>query len=266
MSELRVSRRRLGQMARELDACDRELVESLAAVKIASGKQLERLHWPTADEARKRAARRRLARLTEWRVIGRLERRVGGLGRGSDSYTYALDVAGQRLVRGGSGRAPHLPRQAMWRHALEGAEVYTRLIEAMRDSGQRLALWQGEPASWRRSSGEIGGVQLLKPDAFAVIKGAGYSDLFFIEIDTGSQSRTVIAEKLKAYVAYAATGSEQVQQKGVFPQVAFLTTEPERVEVLQEVIGRQLSIPARAMFVVGTVEECAKVIVLAPPS
>ena len=101
---------------------------------------------------------------------------------------------------------------------------------------------------------------MLKPDAFVVIAGPGYSDLFFVEVDTGSQSRTVIRAKLAAYRAFAASGTEQVQQKGVFPQVVFLTTEEERVEVLQDVIGQSQSVAARRMFTVGHLWDAPKLL------
>jgi hypothetical protein len=55
-------------------------------------------------------------------------------------------------------------------------------------------------------------------------------------IDTGSQSRTVIRQKLAAYRRYAATGAEQQRHEGVFPLVVFLTTSDERLELLTDLI------------------------------
>jgi len=98
MSAGRISSERLERLAGELSDRDRQVVELLATLHLASGRQLLRVLWPEASESAARAARRELARLTRQRVVARLERRVGGLGRGSDAYTYALDVGGQRLV------------------------------------------------------------------------------------------------------------------------------------------------------------------------
>ncbi len=261
MNTLRWSSRAAERLARDLSPRDLAIVEMVARLRLVTGNQILRAHWDSVSPADRRAARRTVARLVEWRVLGRLERRMGGLGRGSASWTYALDVTGQRLIAARTGaRRPHLPRPAMWRHVLAGAEAYTLLVERLRGHERTLRLWQGEPTCWRRFSGPMGEALMLKPDAFVVIAGPGYSDLIFLEIDTGSQSRNVIRAKLAAYRAYAATGTEQVQQKGVFPQVVFLTTEEERVEVLQDVIGQSQSVPARRMFTVGHLSESAKLL------
>jgi hypothetical protein len=251
MTTMRWSKLGVENLGHKLSPRDREIVEMVEDLRLVTGNQIMRVFWGEASSADQRAGRRTLARLVQWRVIARLERRVGGLGRGSESWTYALDVAGQRLVAARSGaRRPRLPRPAMWRHCLAGTEAYTLLVENLKDGKRSLGQWQGEPACWRRLPGEIGQELLLKPDAFVVVQGPGYSDLFFIEIDTGSQSRTVIRAKLEAYRRYAASGVEQSTQQGVFPQVVFITTNEDRVELLQDVIGRSQSVAARAMFAV----------------
>lgn len=261
MTTMRWSKLGVENLGHKLGPRDRAIVEMVESLRLVTGNQIVRVFWGDASSADERAARRTLARLVEWRVLARLERRVGGLGRGSESWTYALDVAGQRLVTARSGaRRPRLPRPAMWRHVLAGAEAYTVLVENLPSGERSLGQWQGEPACWRRSPGQVGQELLLKPDAFVVVRGPGYSDLFFIEIDTGSQSRTVIRAKLAAYRTYAASGVEQALQQGVFPQVVFITTDENRVEVLQGVIGRSQSVAARAMFAVGHLNDVPKLL------
>jgi hypothetical protein len=190
----------------------------------------------------------------------RLERRVGGLGRGSDSWTYSLGVAGQRLSAETSGRArrPHLPGQTMWLHALTVTETYTRLIEALPGSGVTLTEWQGEPASWRRF--QYSGVSTLKPDAAVTLAGPGYADLYFLEIDTGSQSANVIRQKLESYRRYAATGLEQRAQGGVFPRVVFLTTKARRLERLNQLVEERPADQAR-LFAVGIVADAGSLLI-----
>ena len=97
-------------------------------------------------------------------------------------------------------------------------------------------------------------VERLKPDGFARISGPGYQDLYFIEADTGTQSRTVIRAKLEAYRRYAASGAEQAREGGVFPQVAFITTSPARHAVLIDLVAE---LPAQwwPLFVVGLVSD-----------
>lgn len=256
MSGRRVSPERLERLERELAPRDWDVIRMLAAVRIASGAQLRRALWDDDSEATDRAARRTLLRLVHWRVVCRLERRVGGLGRGSDSWTYSLDTAGQRLLgRSGDVRRPRLPSPAMWGHVLATAEIYTRLRETVRGTESTVAQWQGEPESWRTFAGPYGETVRLKPDAFVRVEGPDYADLSFVETDTGSQSRTVIRDKARAYLRYAATGAEQAAE-GVFPQVVFLTTSPTRRDVLVDVLG---SLPADSwrLFRVGLIEGAA---------
>ncbi len=255
----RISSHQLARLAAEMTDRDREIVAVLARVKLASGDQLRRALWPESSPADRRAARRTLERLTRWRVLARLERRVGGLGRGSSSWTYALDVAGQRLGDQAGARRPHLPREMMWQHALTGAEAYVRLAERLRDTTVTLSAYQGEPESWRHFAGPYGEPLVLKPDAFVRLDGEAFVDSFFLEIDTGSQSRTVIRTKLDQYRRYAATNQEQ-QAEGVFPRVFFLTTTAARVELLDELVAA-LPPEVRRLFAVGLVCQVGRLLV-----
>jgi hypothetical protein len=238
MTARRTSYERLMRLAAELTERDQAMVTMLARVKLATGNQLRRAVYTDSSLAAERAARRELARLVRWRVVARLERRQGGLGRGSDSWTYALDVAGQRLLTEGvRTHRPHRPRPAMWAHALLGAEVYTRLAEQVRGSEQALSLWQGEPECWREYVGNYGERLRLKPDAYVLVTGPEYEDASFVEFDTGSQSRTVIRQKLVAYQRYAASGQEQGARGGMFPLTLFVTMNLERHAVLVDLLG-----------------------------
>jgi hypothetical protein len=214
MSE-RVSRQRLMVLRSQLTERDWAMVTMLTAVKLANGNQLRRATLGDESPAGERAARRQLARLAEWRVVARLERRQGGLGRGSDAWTYALGPTGLRLVGDVTrARQPQLPGETMWAHALLGAEIYTRLMEAIRGTDRNLAVWQGEPNCWRDYPGPYGESQRLKPDAFVIVSAPDYEDVAFVEFDTGSQSRTVMRAKLDAYRRYAASGQEQGARTG----------------------------------------------------
>jgi Replication-relaxation len=214
----RVSGQRLALLRGDLTERDWSVMAMLVAVKLANGTQLRRATMGDDSPAAERAARRQLARLVEWRVVERLERRQGGLGRGSDAWTYALGPVGLRLSgHGDRARRPSLPSQPMWQHALLGAEIHTRLIEATRGSDRQLELWQSEPDCWREYPGPYGEQLRVKPDAFVVVAGPDYEDIAFVEFDTGSQSRAVIRAKLDAYRRYAASGQEQGVQDGVFP-------------------------------------------------
>ena len=125
MSE-RVSRQRLAVVRGQMSERDWAMMAMLTCVKLANGTQLRRATVGDDSPAAERAARRQLTRLAEWRVVERLDRRQGGLGRGSDAWTYALGPTGLRLSGDVSrARRPSLPSVPMWQHALLGAEIYT---------------------------------------------------------------------------------------------------------------------------------------------
>jgi len=265
MSAGRISSERLERLAAELSDRDRQVVELLATLHLASGRQLLRVLWPEASESAARAARRELARLTRQRVVARLERRVGGLGRGSDAYTYALDVGGQRLLGSSGARRPRLPRPAMWDHVLAGAEAYTCLHEGLRGSSVRLVTWQGDPACWRRYPGLYAQPQVVKPDAYVQLAGDGYPagdgylDSVFLEIDTGSQSSSVIRTKCEAYRLLRASGTVQMSEDGVFPRVVFLCLSTARQQFLVDVLSR-LDPDIWQLFAVGQVKDVVRVL------
>jgi Replication-relaxation len=256
----RVSWQRLAQIRTQLTERDWAVMAVLAAVKLANGTQLRQATSGDNSPAGERAARRQLARLVEWRVVERLERRQGGLGRGSDAWTYALGPTGLRLHGDGSrARRPTLPSEPMWRHALLGAEIYTRLVEATRGSDQELELWQGEPDCSRDYPGPYGEQVRLKPDAFVIVSGPDYEDMAFVEFDTGSQSRAVMRSKIEAaYRRYRASGQEQGVQDGVFPLVVFVTT-PERQAMLLNLLT-YLPTEDWQLFAVGQLADAARLV------
>lgn len=256
----RVSWQRLAVLRGHLTQRDWEVMAMLTCVKLANGNQLRRATTGDNSPAGERAARRQLARLVEWRVVERLERRQGGLGRGSDSWTYALGPSGQRLSGDGlQARRPVLPSQPMWQHALLGAEIYTRVMEATRSSDREVALWQGEPDCWRDYPGPYGGHARLKPDAFVIVSGPEYEDMAFVEFDTGSQSRTVMRSKIEAYRRYRMSGQEQGIHDGVFPLVVFVTTSPERQAMLLDLL-RFLPTDDWQLFQVGQLADAPRLL------
>jgi len=76
---------------------DQAIISTLGRVRVASARQLERIHFTDSTPlSNARSCRATLARLTRWRVLARLERRVGGVRSGSAGYVYSLDVAEAR--------------------------------------------------------------------------------------------------------------------------------------------------------------------------
>lgn len=219
---------------------DRAIVELVARFGVASACQIEALYFPAADRTTgARLARRTLARLTDLGLLTRLERRIGGVRRGSAGYLYRPGPYGRRLVpywHGQGmprGRRPHEPGRMFVRHRLAVVETYLSLI--MADRAQRIELlgFDCEPACWRESMTPWGGVRLLKPDAYIRIGLGAYEDRYFAECDLGTEGRTTIRSKALAYVDYYRSGRE-VEDFGVFPRVLWITTTQERARIIRE--------------------------------
>jgi Replication-relaxation len=239
----RVTEAYVAELVQLLAPRERDLVSTLDRVRLASIKQLERLHFVSeSPRASARQARRSLQRLTSLRVVTPLERRVGGVRAGSSSTVYALDAAGQRLASacgpaGGSRmRRPWTPGLAFLAHHLAVSELFVCLREAERRSSVDLLAFDAEPLCWRAFTGLGGARQVLKPDAFIRVGLGQYEDNYFVEVDRATQSRPAVARKLTVYRRFFQTGREQ-ERFGVFPRVLFLVPSEARKVALVDVLA-----------------------------
>ena len=240
MSGRYLTQGRLGELVTALSERDLVLVATLRRVRLASGVQLERLHFTDADT---RHRRRVLARLVERRLLTRLPRNVGGVRAGSAGYIYALGVAGQRLTDGtgparGRVQRPWTPGLSFMAHTLAITELYVRLVETERDGALVVRRFVTEPHSWRSFHGPGGGRQVLKPDADVGLGINVHHDHWFVEVDRGTESPATLARKFATYRAYWASGVEQAR-RGVFPRVLWLAPDERRHETLAQVAARQ---------------------------
>ncbi|MFL6136716.1 MAG: replication-relaxation family protein [Frankiaceae bacterium] len=243
MSGRYVTTTRLAALAGSLSPQAWQILGSLDRVRIASGRQLERLHFASVPSP-ERQCRRLLRELTERGVIIRLERRVGGVERGSGSYCYVLARTGQRLLDrpGPAGRGrqrrPWTPGLPFLRHSLAVTETYVRLVEAERRGACELLDWVGEPGCWRRFTAAGGPPAVLKPDALVRLALGDYVDAWFLEADRGTESPATLVRKLDAYRAYWTSGREQATN-GVFPRILWLVPDAARAELVRELADQQ---------------------------
>lgn len=242
MTRRYLSSSRLTVLAERLTELDRAILATLRRVRLASGHQLERLHF-TPHEARQR--RRVLASLVDRGLVARLPRVIGGVRAGSSGYLYALDVAGQRLTdqtgpaRGQRLQRPWTPGTPFIAHTLLVTELYVALVEASRAPCFELLDFQTEPVCWRAFSGRGGGRVTLKPDAYVRVGSGDYEDHWFIEVDRGTEAPNTIQRKADLYRAYWSSGRELARTGGVFPRVLFLVPDETHHGVLVEVLGHQ---------------------------
>ena len=160
-STKRLGAAKLQVIKQSLTDRDLRLIELLATVKLASGRQLRHLLWgDTPSDAR--GARRELKKLTELRVVARLGRSIGGVRRREQRLAVrarcrrterrrksgsksATPYAGYGLRGSCRGRQPVLPRTPGPRIGRSdragGLQVRTRVLANVREA------WRGARAT-----------------------------------------------------------------------------------------------------------------------
>lgn len=232
---------RLHQTNRSMSNLDWQLLNFVHDGRFATGAQVIRAFWQTEDATSNpaRRGRRVLKRLTDWRILATLPRRVSGM-RGSAGLVYYTGRAGVRLlaVRGITGPRVEVPGTLHLAHTLATTELALRLREADRDGTLELIEVQQEPACWRNYPVLFGSGRTLKPDLFVRIGAGGQEDRWFVEVDLGSESARTIARKATVYGEHYRSGAEQ-HGHGVYPRVVWLVPDGVRAEQVEGVLARQ---------------------------
>jgi hypothetical protein len=259
--------RDIEELASWLSERDFAILRSVAEHQFLTVRQVEALHFADhAPTSGGRIARRTLARLRTHRLLGTLERRIGGVKAGSVSLVYYLDVVGDQLLHGRSGRLARRrsrdPSSRFLSHRLAIADTHVALIQADRQGQLELVACDIEPASWRRYTG-LGGARLtLKPDLYTETAVAGDGDFvhaWFVEVDLGTEGIETLLKKCRDYESYRRTGIEQ-QDGGAFPVVVWSVTHPDlakadrRRKALREAIDSDRSLPSELFRIVAPEE------------
>jgi hypothetical protein len=229
-------------------------MDTVDRLRLVTGAQLERLCFvDLVGRSRSVMRWRVLKRLTDWRVLLALPRRIGGTPRGSAGSVYALDTAGQALANRAADdvraqRRPGLPGDRFIQHVLAVSELYVQLVDAARDGRLELLAFQAEPACWWPDG--RGG--LLKPDACAVLAAGDVEDTWWFEVDRATEHLPTLRRKLETYLDFHARG--QLGPRGVMPRVLLSVPDEHRYETVQAMLDR-LSAPATALLHVRTAAE-----------
>ena len=253
MSGLSAGRR---SRAATLSSRDIAVLRTLDNFRLATGDHIHRLHFTEGSPAtRARRCRSVLRRLTDLALIGRLERRVGGVHGGSQGFVYRLRGRGSGAlarIDGSERRRPRgEPGERFVAHVLAVTELYVRLHEATRaGSPHELLAFDPEPTCWRRYPASHGGTLVLRPDTYIRVADAEYEDAYFVEVDRATESLTTIRTKIRAYAAYWRTGSEQTA-RGIFPKVLWIVPTEHRADGIRRVVDR-LAESERSLFAVTT--------------
>jgi len=183
---------------------DRYLAAMLYEHRALTAAQVAALAFPSV-----RAANARLAVLAELTIADRT--RVRTRAHAATGYLYTLGPAGALLAaapHGLSAKELRYDRAVLQRqaarpdlpHTLGCNTLMIRLTAHHRtDPALRLTAWWG-PISCLRLWGDV-----IRPDAYAVTTTAAAEHGWFLEYDTGTESVTQLAAKLRAYRRFEQT-------------------------------------------------------------
>lgn len=244
---------RLYRTSQRMTDTDWLVLGFVSSSRLASGHQLIRRYWLTSErgDARARSGRRALKRLTDWRVLDALPRRVGGERAGSSGMVYTVGVAGAKLLarRGQPANRLEAPGALYIAHTLARTELVVALGEASR-SLECIEV-QSEPECWRTFLAGMGARLTLKPDLFIRVAapGASFEDRWYVEVDLATEATGTVLAKAKRYLAHHRSGSERVH-----PKVLWAVPDARRAERIQSALGR-LPAEAQRMFAVCLTSE-----------
>jgi hypothetical protein len=237
--ESRVGRLGVLALRQRLNERDQLILERVGALRLLCARQIQPMLFPDEQHATPataaRCCRRALERLTRYRLLVRLDRRVGGVRSGSASFVYALTSLGQRVLdEDGPRRRFAEPSDRFVDHTLAVAELFLQLNVHARSLRWAILEWQSEPDSWRDVI-TLGGRIVLRPDFFVVLDVNGYELRWFVEIDRATEHLPAITRKCRLYHSYYKGGHEQRGHK-VFPRVLWVAPDERRAARLRATI------------------------------
>lgn len=245
---------------------DMAILRSVFEHRFLTTRQICQLHFQAHASygSAIRACTRVLGRLRDHKLIHKLARPVGGMGGGSASFIWAIDAAGDRLLKSElapeevkRGRAFE-PTPLFLAHTLAIADTRLTLEALGRSEQLELVQVSTEPHNWRPFVAKSGQAQTLKPDLFAVTATADFEDHWFIEIDRGTESIPTLIRKCEYYQRYHATGIEQ-DTHGVFPKVLWLVPTATRRERFSQALATHKRLDPN-LFYVAAPEELSRIV------
>lgn len=258
----RVGTAQVMALAETLSDREWQITRTVNRLRLATGLQLERLHFAEMTGKSRSVVRWRiLKRLVDAQILMPLTRRVGGGLRGSAQLAYALDVAGERLLRLRRNlrddteriRRPAPIGERFVAHTLATSELYVQLVERSRCDGFTVDEYLAEPAAWWPNG--AGG--WMKPDAYLSISAGNVTDHWWIEVDLATEAVPTLRGKFMAYLDFVVLG--QLGPGDVVPRVLVTVPSAARLDVMASVTTK-LPTPADELFVVTLHEQAVDTI------
>jgi hypothetical protein len=249
----RLGSRGIDALRRDLGDRELAIIDQVADLRLMSTPQIEAIYF-SADEhgsalSAARTGRRVLAGLTAKRVLGRLERRIGGLHGGSASWIYAIGPVGHRLLDGTSARPRFREPSALFvDHTLAISQLVTDLRVLEQGGDVEVLQLETEPRCWRDIGN--GREQKLKPDLYVLLASGELEHSWFVEIDRATAHLPALRRKCLLFQSYYQSGREQAQ-RGVFPRVCWVVPDTERATRIKAMINDDGGL-TRALFTVVT--------------
>ena len=250
--QTRLSRRRLEEISTRLHRRDQAILRALEACRYMTTTQISDLHFPDAAtrSAAARAAHRAVTKLQSYGLIFALERRIGGIRKGSGAYVWSLAQPGLKLLSLGQDidparRRSFEPSPRFLEHTLVVTQLYVQLLSL---DGVNILSVQHEPNCWRTYP-SVGGAAQLKPDLYAISSCDDYEDHWFFEIDLATESLARILKKCQQYQDYYRCGCEQ-RGIGVFPRVVWVVPDGKRKSAILSRIKHDKELYKKDLFVV----------------
>lgn len=263
MSNLPRSKRKPAAVSFRLVERDMTILRALARYKYLRTSQIKRLVF--AENSSIQSARRRLKYLYHHGFAGRIEALVQS-GHGVGETAYFLDRKGRALLEdefdfaGGSKKQNQVKPQYL-AHALDVAEFQLTLDLALAESDAIALKRFVADHELKGCAAKAVGRQRYKlfdqvthpvskksftvyPDALVILQGIGklkaYSQLYFVEVDRGTEGLRIIRDKLTGYRLYAEQGIFKKFGKFADFKVLIQTTSEKRKHNIHEAVSNMI--------------------------
>lgn len=266
----RTSQHRLRDITAQLSTRDFAILLSIERFRFLTTTHLQAFHFSShqsADTAA-RTCRLVLSRLRSLRVLGVLNRRVGGIRSGSEGMVYYVDAVGDRILRAEyperRRKRPEEPSTRFVSHTLAIADLAIDLRREAHARGAEVVRIAPEHEARRRYTDLLGAPQTLKPDLYVELAehpGDPEVEAFFVEVDLGHESLPTLLGKCRAYETYRSTGTEQ-RAYGSFPRIVWAMdaartqTAQRRRDNLAVALARSSQLSSGA-YIVASLQEAA---------
>jgi hypothetical protein len=240
---------------------DWAIIHTIYRVRLATGLQLERIHFSNLTVHARNVSRSRvLKRLVDAEVLTVVEQQTGTPRYGVPRRCYTLGSSGRRVMRWWLNmyeplarvRRPFAAGDRFMPHALAVTELYTELVERSRSGDFEVAEFRAE-APWPDGQGG-----LLQPDALALLRRGATADYWWCEVDLATQSRPKVREKLLAYLDFYQRG--QLGPDDTMPLVIFGVPSEERRAALSGLVD-ELPSPAALLFRIALLKVVPQVMI-----